>query len=495
MIRDMHKRNLENTAILILMMTLAFIFLLKSPLHPWIGADSGTDSSVFRTVAQMIERGYLPYRDTFDHKGPLLYAINYIGNKISPQYGIWGIEFVFMTVTFFALYKISRLKCHVGFSLIVTMVSISLLFQYFEGGNMTEEYAMPLIAVSIYIFLDYFINQKITKMRLFSCGFCFGATLMLRPNMISVWVVFCIYVLVYIAMNKSWDKLSYFVLWFFLGMSIIVVPIVIWLAINNDLSACWESYVIFNKKYTSGDSRRAMLANEWSSYFFFFNTIVFVLSFCTIAYLCKIKKKELDRVYLIYMLITLLFICLSGREYNHYGMILIPAVAYPIASFASEIESIQSEHIVQILSTIIGIYFLSTIVLPNWLELVSSIPTTYVNKEEEHRSGLALNIRDIICEHTTEADSISVYGNWDYLYIVSERKHATRYSYQFPIGQVMPELMEEYMEQLEEEQPIIIVIEDGHFDDNIRTFLDDNQYNLVWSQNGDTMNGALVYAK
>ena len=56
---------------------ITFVFLLKSPLHIWNRADAGIDSSVFQTIALMMDNGYVPYRDTFDHKGPLIYiAIN-----------------------------------------------------------------------------------------------------------------------------------------------------------------------------------------------------------------------------------------------------------------------------------------------------------------------------------------------------------------------------------------------------------------------------------
>lgn len=172
------------------MAIMSFFFMLKSPLHPWIGGDTGTDDSVFKTVALMMEKGYMPYRDSFDHKGPLLYILNWIGNKISSYSGIWVIEFLFMTGTFFMIYKISRLKCNISSSIIVTMFSVSLLFEYFKGGNLTEEYAMIFIAIALYIFLDYLINHKVTKIRLLVCGFSFGAVLFLRANMIPVWIVF-----------------------------------------------------------------------------------------------------------------------------------------------------------------------------------------------------------------------------------------------------------------------------------------------------------------
>ena len=88
------KSYLETACLFAFLFILAFIFLTKSPLHIWIRSDSDTDSSIFLTVAMMMDRGYMPYRDTFDHKGPLLYLINYLGRHISAYRGIWFVEFI-----------------------------------------------------------------------------------------------------------------------------------------------------------------------------------------------------------------------------------------------------------------------------------------------------------------------------------------------------------------------------------------------------------------
>ena len=50
-------------------LVIAFFFSIQSPLHLWVGADTNVDSSVFKTISMMMQKGYMPYRDTFDHKG------------------------------------------------------------------------------------------------------------------------------------------------------------------------------------------------------------------------------------------------------------------------------------------------------------------------------------------------------------------------------------------------------------------------------------------
>ena len=101
---------------------------------------------------------------------------------------------------------------------------------------------------------------------------------------------------------------------------------------------------------------------------------------------------------------------------------------------------------------------------------------------------------DLVQRSTEENDSISVYGNWDIVYVLSKRKHATHYSYQFPISDIMPQIKEEYWMQLENELPVLIVIQPGFFDDDISSFLNSNDYELLWIQENENMESAMIYS-
>ncbi len=70
--------------------------------------------------------------------------------------------------------------------------------------------------------------------------------------------------------------------------------------------------------------------------------------------------------------------------------------------------------------------------------------------------------------------------NWNVIYVLCNRMHATRYSYQFPIGEVNPPIMDEYMDSLQKELPRIIVIEPNHYDENIQEFLENNNYMNIY---------------
>ena len=492
--KEFVQRNIENMLIVFLASVLSFVFLMESPLHPWIGAESSVDSSVFRTVTLMMEKGYMPYRDSFDHKGPYLYILNWLGNRISENVGIWLIEYFNMIITLFILYKIARLVCGKASSMMVTSLAFSLLFDYFEGGNFTEEYAMPLIAISLYIFLDYLINQNLSVWRLISCGCCFAGVLLLRANMCSIWVVFCCYIFGRTIREKAWDDLRKFIIWFTVGAGILILPILFWLGFNDALDAFWEAYIVFNMKYTSAAGGNAILSDKWTSFFHFFNKTIIIIAIFSNIYLCSKKRIE-DVVYLCYIGMSLLSICPSGRTYGHYGMVLIPMAVYPIAKVFGLLEENEHTSVGSGIYIVIATYCLGTLVMPNWLSRISSVASVYEHSDENNMSETVQELQYLVNMYTDSDDKISVYGNWDVPYVVCNRIHATKYSYQFPIGQVMPNIMDEYWAELEKEQPAAIIIQAGLYKDGIVDFVDRNGYSLIWSEHGESTDGILLYVK
>ncbi len=490
------KFSFENSIIILFSLIFAFFFLIESPLHPWNCGSTATDSSVFKTIALMMEKGYMPYKDSFDHKGPVLYVLNYLGNMISYYRGIWIIELLSLTITIFFMYKIARLICGIASSLIAMLTAFSLLFIYFYGGNFTEEYAMPCIAYSVYAFLDYLLNANLSYARVKMVGFCLGYVLLLRPNMIAVWIVFCLYVLVKLLRQKEYEELIHILLAFICGILIVFVPILIWLMIKGDLQCFWFDYITFNRLYTSSDGGNALFSRKWSAFINFSNTTIYIISIWGVIYSLKDKKnKSTNLVYLVYIIVTIILMVLSGEKYEHYGMIIVPALAYPIGLLFNSAESIEIDSIKKVIIMLMGIYCLSTFIMPNWLELIDFIPELYENRLEKDY-GIDVNcVVNFVEKNTTDSDKISVYGNWDIIYVLSKREHATKYSYQFPISQVMPAIKEDYFTQLQDELPKIIVITLENSDEDIISFVNKNNYKLACKVYNGYTYSAVIYLR
>ncbi len=465
------------------------VFMFNSPLHPWVHREPDIDSSVFKTVSMMMREGYLPYRDSFDHKGPLLYFFNLWGDCLSEECGVLLFELLSLSVTVFAMYKIARLFCGIIPSTVSVFVALSMLFVYYEGGNFTEEYAMPFISVSLLYFLSYINERTISDWKVVVSGICLGAVLMLRPNMISVWAVFCIAIMVMQIKDKEIGKLIRFIVLFLLGMIISVLPIFIWLLAKGIFGDFINVYLIFNFMYSD-----RMTGNKIVAFFTFFDTSVMILAFLSLIF--SVKKHWLNIRYMVYLIVTIVFMVMSGVHYGHYGMVLIPGLVYPFSLLFHNVEMIVDDKARCVVSNLLAIFLLWMVVISDWMGVVQNIPAIYKDRNSDHLSATMTEVVDIIQELTDENDSISVYGNWNAVYIISGRRHATRFSFQFPVGNIDPAIMDEYWTQLQEELPTVIVITAGYYTDDIKQFVTNNDYEMVYAENTtDPEYGALVYAR
>ena len=479
------KKNLKfdykKIFIVLFILGMTVLFLMRSPLNIFQKGISSTDSSVFRYIAMTMSKGYMPYLHFFDHKGPILYLINYFGFILDNVSGIWFIEIIFLFISFLYIYKISRLQTKSIAALIVLMLSTIKLFDYFEGGNLVEEYALFFIIISLYIFIDYLLNNKITKARIIVCGACFSAVSLLRINMIPCWLAFCFIVLIKCIQNRDYKNLLNYIINFIIGILIVALPIFIWLISQGAFNDFIQDYLIFNIKYTTDKG----LWSIWHSFFSFSNNIFIIIAgLINIWAIFKEKKKDLYIANLLYLMLSLIMVSLSGRIYSHYGMILIPSFIVPFTYLVNMILNNTSNS----LGIVIIIYFLATLVLPNWISLLETSGEYYATKNIKFKNipSEVLTISDIIEKNSSSNDTITVYGNWDFIYVFSNRLSSSKYSYQFPIGEVNPQILQEYFTDLAINKPKIIVIQDGYNDYRIENFIDKYDYEKLWDKDGET---------
>ena len=174
-----------------------------SPLY-W-KALFGGDSNIFVMLGKLTKEGMIPYKEFFDHKGPFIYFVEYIGQVIQDGYlGIFLVQIFCMFLSLCGVYKISRLFYQRRGSLIASVFSLFFLILYYQGGNYTEEYCLPFLLWSFYFAVGYLLkhdNEKTVHNPLYS--FFYGITFMVcvltrltnaLPLCIVVFIVFVVVV-------------------------------------------------------------------------------------------------------------------------------------------------------------------------------------------------------------------------------------------------------------------------------------------------------------
>ena len=182
------KNSLLDYGILVLM---AVLFLLvfaygTSPL--FIDNYGISDSAIFLLIGKGITAGYIPYVDLFDHKGPVMFFIEALGWWIWPnRFGNFLVQWLFMAANLVLIFKMGRLFLAKKWCWIPVVFFLLILAATFEGGNLTEEYSLPLLFLPLYLATKYFKLEPLGKAKhppiyALVYGICFTVIIFIRLN-------------------------------------------------------------------------------------------------------------------------------------------------------------------------------------------------------------------------------------------------------------------------------------------------------------------------
>lgn len=448
--------------VVLIIMVLAFIFSLTALNSIWHHELDHTDVYVFQYVGRVIQSGGMPYRDTFDHKGPLLYIVNALGLMINPDYGLWILEYIGLCISFFFLYRSASLFTsdsgslftNVSGSLLTLLVVSGAMFKYYAGGKFQEEYALPFICVSLFIYLDYFLNRKITKTRLIICGLSFGAICLLRANMSGLWIVMSIGVLVICVVEKR--NVIHFLLFFLIGAALIIIPIMVWLGVNGAFGDFISDYIDFNRLYTSSTEEAVSWINKAQAFLFLIREPVVWLSFAVAIYYVIRERTAFSIMYLAYFIINIALLSISGRAYWHYGLVMAPSLVVPVARVLRMGKGIAT-------GVILSVIFICFSWIPAFIHSIEVFQT----RNEPFSGGRYRKVVDLVNDNTRPDDKIVVCGNADSIYILSNRPAATKYSFQNVVCEIDEERKSEFYREVRENDPPMIIVADNYFDNQI----------------------------
>lgn len=466
---------------------LAILIAEYSPLAPWHSGNAGIDESVYKYVAVEMEHGNMPYLDTFDHKGPLLYLIYWFGALIAPWRGVWCLNVVAIFATIlFAYLSARKFKLNHVKSMICALISaVPLCFIYsWDPSGQPQIFALPLIAYSIYVFMDYYKNNVISWWKLMLCGICMGATSMLLANLVVIWGVLALLAIICCAKRKEARRLIGYIAWFILGIVIVLTPILIWLGVNGAIQPFVESYLLFNVSYTNS------YAGIGSNISIFMDFLQIELALICIIYLIYrvVKERDYTDIAALVILVTVYVVAsMSGRFSWHYALIIIPALFYPVALMMKEFSANKNALLI-----VIG-YILVAIALPQWVAAGKNMAKAY-NERFTDQAALSTNaVSKVVLENSDENDRITVIGNNDIIYLRTNRMSASRYSFQHPLVYIDDDVKPEYLEDLRNNLPELVIIEMNAFPDekgedfmnDVNEFLNTEGYQEIW-QTPDT---------
>lgn len=330
---DIKKKNMVGLLLIAVGFAMAAVFLnMASTLNPWSHKLPHLDSAVWLRCAVEMKKGKVIYRDVWDHKGPVLFAIQILGLSLTPHSlnGIWLLECVFSFFTLWSFYLTAQLVAENKFvSFLISVFSMHSVYYFYQEGNCVEEWALPFIGFSLYYFAKYMKTGKCIKIDIILTGVLMCCSFLLNGNLIAVWVCYILIISVKIVWNRQFQEFGQCVLFFVIGFFSMLAVVLLVLAFQGALGSFLNIYFGFNYDYISGAT---FIQFKYSVLNFAFKDNWFVFSHMILFFLLFHDwKPDWTWSAFFYTIISLIFISISGREYIHYGLQLVPCMVIPMA--------------------------------------------------------------------------------------------------------------------------------------------------------------------
>lgn len=317
----------RNCYIYIGWVAIAGVFLLLfSPYTTVLNDYYGYDTAIWHVIGKGIVQGLVPYRDLFDHKGPLLffiYAFSWLFEK--QRLAMFLMQWCAFSVTVCYLYRIALLfvnKIKAGMGVFFFLF----LFCGTVGeGAMSEEWCLPFIVITLFYALRYVKNQKqiinVPMRHGFLYGLCFGIVAMIRLNNAAIICGVVLTFIILLIAEKDYISVLKNAIAFVIGAMIPIVIIAIWFFKRDALDYLWWGAFAFNFKYAVNGSEIQTL---WGMIRPWLMQIPVVL--CEVMLYIRWKQSNKNVGYLmigISFAVTSIVLML-GASFFHYYTIILP---------------------------------------------------------------------------------------------------------------------------------------------------------------------------
>lgn len=236
-----------------ILISIVFILLTSyftSPLYN----DYGGDSAIFMLIGKGILAGQVPYVDIFDHKGPVLFFIEALGQSIIPgRLGMCIFEMLCCSISLIVIYNIARCFVNRKLSMIVPFFYLYLLRITLNGGNLSEEYSLPLCLICIWFAIKYAIsgNEEHPPKYAFLYGASFMLIALIRINNAVALVSIVLTITIFLCIKKRFNNLFANIIGFIGGMLLIFIPISIYFIVHGAFYEMIRGTFIFNYIYAT----------------------------------------------------------------------------------------------------------------------------------------------------------------------------------------------------------------------------------------------------
>ena len=432
------------------------------PYSPLFSSLVQRDSGVFSYIGWRIINGEIPYRDVWDHKPPLIFYLNALGQLLTPgsQWGIWIIQCLFLLAAAYLGFRIINKLFGAG-TAIFSLFSWLLTFNFLgPGGNFTEEYALPFQFLCFYLVFSN-NHYPISNEKSFLLGLLFAVIFFFKQTNIGIGMAIVVYFLLITISKYSFKSLLKIYINIFLGFITITCIICLYYFINGAIHNFWEEVFQFNFIYTKHEIFSGIYLMIIESLFLVISGLLIFSIIGYIAAIKSVKKKDyssqgVQALWIVCLLdvpIEFLLIDLSGRGYSHYFVPLLPSLVFLAGlGFYKSIYWLNQKQKGRSAEWILTIFCLLIMFIGNKMLYFDDIAVC----NDEITSDLVHEIDRL----TSPNDSVLLIGNETAINYMAQRKSPTKYVYQIPLyqkGYSNPLIINDFLNDVLENRPLLLI--------------------------------------
>ena len=227
------------------------------PINDW------TDANAYLSCGKGMLAGRVMYRDLYEHKGPLLYALHALCCLLDRTsfLGVFALEvlagglFLFAARKLMALYDASRASLWV-----IPLLGAAVYSSFsFQQGDSAEELCLPMLLWSMLTLLRWLrfdAPARMLRKTLFLNGFLGGCVLWIKFTMLGFYAPWLIGMIVYHLHRRDGRAAFEAALWFAAGALLATLPWLLYFGLNGAILPWLKTY-LYDNIFLYGDSGAA----------------------------------------------------------------------------------------------------------------------------------------------------------------------------------------------------------------------------------------------
>ena len=307
----------------------------SSPLYP---LNDWVDANCFFTVGKSMLFGKVPYRDLYEQKGPLLYALYALAYPISHRsfLGVWLFE---IAAAWLFLLRADRLIRRLNGSRSLMALLLTAAFVYtcpaFLRGGSAEEFCLPILMLPLCVGTEVLLDRRALRPgEGFQIGLGAGAVLWIKYSMLGLYPGWFVFLAVVMLRRGQGKKLLQAVLAIAGGVLTVTAPVLLYFALNRAVPDLWNAYVV-NNIFTYGKSSsilstvRGLLSGAASMLTFNDGTVLALL--LALAVFLREGKRQLAGWIFVCFACAFAVVYMGGINMKYYSEILCVFVPFGAA--------------------------------------------------------------------------------------------------------------------------------------------------------------------